>query len=280
MSASPVHNSAKRPLEDPSSPSGPSGQPDAKRPALDKTVKTDDAEEKSAVTDGVAELAVSNGETERNGVKDDQGDTVVTDAQPIETTTSSRGSNESSASNIPRDESKWIHIRAVISSAEAATIIGKGGENVSVIRKMSGSKCTVSDYQRGAVERILTVSGSVDGVAKVSSFSIDHRDPVSLVDVNLSSRLLVSLFELLTRSLSTLPLAPTPRPTLSGFWFHTSLLALSLARAVRASRRYKKLLELALMLLTAAFHFPLSAPSSFSVSLTLYTSLHIMLAVR
>jgi poly(rC)-binding protein 2/3/4 len=65
------------------------------------------------------------------------------------------------------DESGWLHVRAVISSAEAATVIGKGGENVTTIRKMSGAKCTVSDYQRGAVERILTVSGLVDAVAKV-----------------------------------------------------------------------------------------------------------------
>jgi heterogeneous nuclear rnp K-like protein 2 len=37
---------------------------------------------------------------------------------------------------------------------------------VSKIRQMSGAKCTVSDYQKGAVERILTVSGVVDAVAK------------------------------------------------------------------------------------------------------------------
>jgi poly(rC)-binding protein 2/3/4 len=65
------------------------------------------------------------------------------------------------------DETAWIHIRAVISSPEAATIIGKGGENVSNIRKLSNAKCTVSDYQKGAVERILTVSGIVDAAAKV-----------------------------------------------------------------------------------------------------------------
>jgi heterogeneous nuclear rnp K-like protein len=37
---------------------------------------------------------------------------------------------------------------------------------------MSGAKCTVSDYSRGAVERILTVSGPVDAVAKVSQSNI------------------------------------------------------------------------------------------------------------
>jgi poly(rC)-binding protein 2/3/4 len=56
----------------------------------------------------------------------------------------------------------------VISSPEAATVIGKGGENVSQIRRLSGAKCTVSDYSRGAVERILTVSGPQDAAAKVS----------------------------------------------------------------------------------------------------------------
>lgn len=55
----------------------------------------------------------------------------------------------------------------MISSAEAATVIGKGGENVSQIRRHSGAKCTVSDYSRGAVERVLTVSGMVDATAKV-----------------------------------------------------------------------------------------------------------------
>ncbi|KAG0637618.1 hypothetical protein HOY80DRAFT_889305 [Tuber brumale] len=57
-------------------------------------------------------------------------------------------------------------MRAVITSAEAATVIGKGGENVTQIRRMAEAKCTVSDYQRGAGERILTVSGAVDAVAK------------------------------------------------------------------------------------------------------------------
>ncbi|KAI5802067.1 hypothetical protein FPQ18DRAFT_364869 [Pyronema domesticum] len=57
-------------------------------------------------------------------------------------------------------------MRALITSAEAATVIGKGGENVTQIRKMAEAKCTVSDYQRGAGERILTVSGAVDAVAK------------------------------------------------------------------------------------------------------------------
>lgn len=161
MSASPsALQSTKRPLEDPSSPSGPNDQPEAKRPALDKVVKGDESE----IT---AEVAA-----------DGQGDTVVPDApngkgtsaetQPIQSTASHAERDESQSDSRPQDESSWIHIRAVISSQEAATVIGKGGENVSQIRRLSGAKCTVSDYSRGAVERILTVSGPQDAVAKVS----------------------------------------------------------------------------------------------------------------
>lgn len=185
MSASPTTaptQSTKRPLEDPSSPSAPSDQPDAKRPALDKIVKgEDDAEKKPSVIE--TELPVltnPNGDAkpdEANGikeeVKDAQGDTEVVDAptteaaQPIQTTVPAKTEGASSGNALPHDESGWIHVRSVITSAEAATVIGKGGENVSLVRKLSGAKCTVSDYQKGAVERILTVSGVVDAVAKV-----------------------------------------------------------------------------------------------------------------
>ncbi|KAL9945327.1 hypothetical protein D7B24_008791 [Verticillium nonalfalfae] len=173
MSASPTQpaNSAKRPLEETSSPSRSNDQPDAKRPALDKILKNDD------------EVAMA----EKPEEEDDAGAVVeATEAAPSETTNGAKEETEGEAADEPKpiasavagnvpsstpnasthDETAWIHIRAVISSPEAATVIGKGGENVSNIRKMSGAKCTVSDYQKGAVERILTVSGVVDASAK------------------------------------------------------------------------------------------------------------------
>lgn len=190
MSASPTTAapSAKRPLEEPSSPSGPSDQPDAKRPALDKMVKEDpDVEDISAAEPvkgeaGDAKVEDVKGEdvkpavdaSSQNGTKDGQGDTIVPDApaqsmpmevQPIQSTSGPNGRPTSQPQH--QDETGWLHLRAIISSAEAATVIGKGGENVTLIRRMSGAKCTVSDYSRGAVERILTVSGLVDAVSKV-----------------------------------------------------------------------------------------------------------------
>jgi heterogeneous nuclear rnp K-like protein 2 len=181
MSASPTAaptQSAKRPLEEPSSPSAPNDQPEAKRPALDKIAKDDNDDQKSLSENGTLPVVGSNGDVKSestNGakaeVKDGQGDTLVTDAPAgrdgAQATEASALDQGSSRPALQHDESGWIHIRAVITSAEAATVIGKGGENVSLIRKMSGAKCTVSDYQKGAVERILTVSGVVDAAAKV-----------------------------------------------------------------------------------------------------------------
>ena len=195
MSASPSNlatASAKRPLDEESSPSGFTDQPDAKRPALDKATKDEESDSEIIKPEPVETSTASIDEPKpresavplENGHADNQGDTVVPDApngagptaqsvletQPIQSTS---GQYDRATSQGPgqhqghQDETGWIHIRAVISSAEAATVIGKGGENVSQIRRHSGAKCTVSDYSLGAVERVLTFSGLVDAAAKV-----------------------------------------------------------------------------------------------------------------
>jgi heterogeneous nuclear rnp K-like protein 2 len=193
MSASPpvaAAPSQKRPLEEPSSPSASSDEPDAKRPALDKVVKSNIPDEpkielaKSPVVengvkhDGSSESTT----TPEDGLKAEQNGTVgqdeqaASDLQPIQSTIPSHDLSSQTPSRAHQDETGWLHLRAVITSAEAATVIGKGGENVTVIRKMSGAKCTVSEYSRGAVERILTVSGTVEDAAKVSMDSISRPE--------------------------------------------------------------------------------------------------------
>ena len=185
MSGSPSEaapQSQKRPLEEPSSPNGPADQPDAKRPALDKVVDYEPAAPSlpsaPVAADGSAvasEVPASNGAEEQNGttdVKVEQEVKVEQDAPAV------AGAASAAAHGLPvkvedavaspghQDETSWLHIRAIISSQEAATIIGRGGENVSVVRAKAGARCTVSDYTRGAVERILTVSGVVESVSK------------------------------------------------------------------------------------------------------------------
>lgn len=175
MSASPTQptNSAKRPLEEASSPSRATDQPEAKRPALDKIIKSDeDAEVPEETPETPIEGQDLNGAEDKEAeAKTEVPDVALPDAVDQKAAAATIASTSAKASNSAsaHDETSWIHIRAVISSPEAATIIGKGGENVSNIRKISNAKCTVSDYQKGAVERILTVSGIVDAVAKVCS---------------------------------------------------------------------------------------------------------------
>lgn len=179
-------SSAKRPLDDETSSAGPTDQPDAKRPALDKVLKEDPGAAEAPSTNDEEPATLPAGLTQdqeapvENGGNDhaepaNADETNGTDPQPMETHAipSTGGQYDRASSQAPsqhqmhQDESGWLHMRAVISSAEAATVIGKGGENVSLIRRHSGAKCTVSDYSRGAVERVLTVSGQVDAVAKV-----------------------------------------------------------------------------------------------------------------
>lgn len=174
-SRSPVEAAApsqKRPLEEPSSPSGPTDGPNAKRPALDKVNKDTDSD---ATLDNVEASVKTEPELE-TATEQAAPPAAETVASPVSTNGNiviSAAANSSTSRPDTQalhsqglDEGSWLHQRAIITSAEAATIIGKGGENVQQIRRMSGAKCTVSEYTRGAVERILTVSGTTDSVAK------------------------------------------------------------------------------------------------------------------
>jgi hypothetical protein len=63
-------------------------------------------------------------------------------------------------------------LRSIVSTKDAGVIIGKSGKNVSEIREQSGAKVTISEMVPGAYERILTVSGPLDTVAKVMNVAL------------------------------------------------------------------------------------------------------------
>ncbi|KAK9464792.1 hypothetical protein V1512DRAFT_278044 [Lipomyces arxii] len=62
--------------------------------------------------------------------------------------------------------SNSIDLRCLVSNREAAALIGKKGENVSQIRQSANVKCTFSDNVKGASERIVTLTGTVQNVAQ------------------------------------------------------------------------------------------------------------------
>lgn len=59
-------------------------------------------------------------------------------------------------------------LRALVSSKEAGIIIGKAGKNVADLRDATGVKAGVSKVVQGVPERVLSVSGTLEGVTKVS----------------------------------------------------------------------------------------------------------------
>ncbi|PPQ70776.1 hypothetical protein CVT24_001063, partial [Panaeolus cyanescens] len=59
-----------------------------------------------------------------------------------------------------------LTLRALVSTKDAGVIIGKGGKNVADLREQTGVKAGVSKVIPGVHERVLTVTGSVDAVAK------------------------------------------------------------------------------------------------------------------
>ncbi|CUA73874.1 RNA-binding protein rnc1 [Rhizoctonia solani] len=94
-------------------------------------------------------------------------------------------------------ESDSLTLRALVTTKEAGVIIGKGGKNVADLREQTGVKAGVSKVVQGVNERVLTVSGTVEDVAKAYTLIITQ----------------------LLQSTPSSPGAPPPPPTNT----HTSL---------------------------------------------------------
>ncbi|KAF1806339.1 cytoplasm protein [Mucor lusitanicus] len=62
-----------------------------------------------------------------------------------------------------------LTLRALVSTKEAGVIIGKGGKNVAEMRDTTGVKAGVSKVVQGVHDRVLTVSGTLEGVSKAYS---------------------------------------------------------------------------------------------------------------
>lgn len=60
-----------------------------------------------------------------------------------------------------------LALRALVTTKEAGIIIGLGGKNVANLRERTGVKAGVSKVVPGVHERVLSISGSVESIAKV-----------------------------------------------------------------------------------------------------------------
>lgn len=73
----------------------------------------------------------------------------------------------------PKTEEEYaqavLTLRAIVSSKEAGVIIGKAGKNVADLREETGVKAGVSKVVQGVHDRVLTVTGPLQGCARAYS---------------------------------------------------------------------------------------------------------------
>jgi len=73
----------------------------------------------------------------------------------------------------PKTEEEYaqsqLTLRAIVSSREAGVIIGKAGKNVADLREETGVKAGVSKVVQGVHDRVLTVTGPLQGISKAYS---------------------------------------------------------------------------------------------------------------
>jgi heterogeneous nuclear rnp K-like protein 2 len=80
----------------------------------------------------------------------------------------------------PTDEeyaASQVTLRALVTTKEAGVIIGKQGKNVADLRDQTGVKAGVSKVVPGVHDRVLTVTGALESVSKVSSLT--HPSPMT-----------------------------------------------------------------------------------------------------
>lgn len=82
-------------------------------------------------------------------------------------TSSSLDSAEGRSRSPSLSPQETLTLRALVSTKDAGVIIGKAGKNVADLRDETGVKAGVSKVVPGVHERVLTVSGDVENVAKV-----------------------------------------------------------------------------------------------------------------
>lgn len=67
---------------------------------------------------------------------------------------------------VQNDDPTYVHFRMLASVSDTANIVGKGGESISKIKEESNARVNVSENLKGVPERVISVRGSAEYVAK------------------------------------------------------------------------------------------------------------------
>ncbi|KAK9241431.1 hypothetical protein V1525DRAFT_393130 [Lipomyces kononenkoae] len=74
--------------------------------------------------------------------------------------------------NSVSNDASRVSLRCLVSSRAAGALIGQKGENIALVREAAGVRCSFSDNTKGVTERIVTISGSVEGVSKACALIV------------------------------------------------------------------------------------------------------------
>lgn len=99
--------------------------------------------------------------------------------QPGEPSSGSLDKSPMSSEDLSKSQ---LTLRCLVTSKEAGVIIGKAGKNVADLREQTGVKAGVSKSVAGVQDRVLTVTGTLDGVAQAYSMAA-----ISLVESPLTN---------------------------------------------------------------------------------------------
>lgn len=83
------------------------------------------------------------------------------------------GNDEAAPRSIEDYNSAQLTLRAIVSSKEAGVIIGKAGQNVADLREKTGVRAGVSKVVPGVHDRVLTVTGPLDGISNAYGLVAD-----------------------------------------------------------------------------------------------------------
>lgn len=78
----------------------------------------------------------------------------------------SNSSGPISSHRVQNDDPTYVHFRMLASISDTALIVGKGGESISKIKDQSNARVNASDNLKGVPERIISVRGPAEYVAK------------------------------------------------------------------------------------------------------------------
>ncbi|KAJ1550354.1 hypothetical protein HK096_007392, partial [Nowakowskiella sp. JEL0078] len=150
--------------------------PDRKRSLEDESLSDEDGSETAA------------GRFKRQALTTDHTLPPVKESEHKSAPSKSETESDVVATAATLDLLKTLSMRALISTKEAGIVIGKSGKNVEDIRILSGAKVTVSDHIASAVERVLTLTGPLDTIAKAFSLVATKIVEEQQTTVDLKSR--------------------------------------------------------------------------------------------